>query len=285
MKSFYSLIKIAPNALSDDNLTIGIILSNVNDYRVKFSKTKTQLVKSIVDIEGNLVDFLISEIDKKVKETNSLLQKSNNDIFGYDNLINSEYFKYLSVYSNGVLKFSNPKYIGSNVSEKDFNKLFHLFVDSKEKPKMDSSIKKIEKEFYQRVDNQLIQKVKGRVHTKITLDSSIIPATSTFEFDCIGKNGTFVGAKAMPFTQTKETLLKNVNTYISVIAQLSAKYHQELLANKFFLIADEPVKKNSPEAKYWNQIRTNENIFKVILSTESGMVADIIDRNNAQMFI
>lgn len=285
MKSFYSLIKIAPNSLSDENLTIGIILSNMNGYHFKYSRSKVQLSKSLVSIDRDLIDFLVKEIDKKIKEINSLKKQSQNDLFGYDNMIDSEYFKYLSVYTNGILKFSNPIFIANDTSEKDFIKLFKLFVDGKEKPKADESIKKIEKEFYTRVDRNLIQKVKERIHTNITLDSNIIPATTTFELDCIGKNGSLVGAKALSFTQTKETLIKNVNNYISVIAQLSARYSQDLLSNKFYLISDEPLKRNTAEAKYWNQIRKDENIFQIVPSSESEIVVETIEVKNAQKFL
>lgn len=285
MKSFYSLIKIAPNALSDDNLTIGIILSDGNGYKVKFSSSKITLAKSLVDINKDLFDFLTKEIDKKIKETNALLKKSDSDLFGYENLINSEYFKYLSVYSNGILKFTNPNLISGDVSEKDFMKLYHLLVDGKEKSRDNIEIKKIEKEFYNRVNVNLIQRVEGQIHTNVTLTSKIIPATPRFEIDCIGKNGSLVGAKSLPFTQTKETLLKTVNNYISVIAQLSVSYSQDLVSNRFYLIADEPSKKNTQEAKYWNQIWKNEKLFQVITSSESGLIAETIESKNARTFI
>lgn len=285
MKSFYSLIKIAPNALSDDNLTIGIILSNGNGYRVKFSSSKITLARSLVDINKDLFDFLTKEIEQKIKETNALLEKSEDDLFGYENLINSEYFKYLSVYSNGLLKFTKPNLISGDVSDKEFTKLYHLFVDGKVKSEEDIEIKKVEKEFYNRINTNLIQRVERQIHTNVTLTSKIIPATPRFVMDCIGKNGSLVGAKSLPFTQTKETLLKTVNNYISVIAQLSVSYSQDLLSNRFYLIADEPSKKNTQEAKYWNLIRKNEKLFQVITSSEAGLVAEAVESNNAHTFI
>ncbi len=67
----------------------------------------------------------------------------------------------------------------------------------------------MEKEFYYRINSNLIKRVEGKIHTNITLDSHITPATSSFVLDCIGKNGTLIGgAKSLSFTQTKETLQK-----------------------------------------------------------------------------
>lgn len=284
MKSFYSLIKISPNSLSDDKLTVGIILFDGNHYKEKFSVAKTNLAKSLVDINKDLIDFVIKEIKNKIKETNALIKQSKDDLFGYD-VIDSEYFKYLNSYSNGIFKFSKPNYIAGAVNDSSFKKLYHLFVDSKEKNEKSNEIVILEKEFYKRVNHNLIKRVEGKIHTNIILDSHIIPATSTFKLDCIGKNGTLIGAKSLSFTQTKETLQKTVNNYISVIAQLSASYSQDLRSNMFYLIADEPTKKSSYESSYWNQLRKNEKIFRVIPSSESGEVADTVERNNAQMFL
>ena len=74
MKSFYSLIKISPNSLSDDKLTVGIILFDGNHYKEKFSVAKTNLAKSLVDINKDLIDFVIKEIKNKIKETNALIK-------------------------------------------------------------------------------------------------------------------------------------------------------------------------------------------------------------------
>jgi hypothetical protein len=51
------------------------------------------------------------------------------------------------------------------------------------------------------------------------------------------------------------------------------------------LIADEPLKKDSYETKYWNLLRKNEKIFRVIPSSESGEIAEIVEKNNAQKFL
>lgn len=281
MKSFYSLIKISPNSLSDENLTIGMILYQEKSYKVKFSDTKLNLAKSIVDINKDLLNFVTNEIKKKITETNNLISQSDEDLFGYD-IINSDYFSYLNSYSNGIFKFSKPNLIAGAVN---FTKLYQLLVDSKVKSKKSNEIKIIEQEFYNRIDHNLIKKVEGKIHTKITLDSRFIPATSNYEIDCLGKNGSLIGAKSLTFTQTKDTLQKAVNTYISVIAQLSASYSQNLGDNKFYLIADEPSEKGSYKVKYWNQLRKNEKIFQVIPSSESGLVAETVNSKNAHTFL
>ena len=139
--------------------------------------------------------------------------------------------------------------------------------------------------FFDKVETRLISRVKDRVHIRQNIDSKIVPSLfNPFQIDCIGLNGVLVGAKALPFTQSKETLHKSVNTYISIIAQLSSKYNKSLDSNNFFLIADQPDKK-TPEYKLWKQLFNDEKLLKVISSDESDQIAELIENNNASTFL
>jgi len=142
-----------------------------------------------------------------------------------------------------------------------------------------------DKIFYSKIKTNLIEKVKDQIHTNIRLDSKIVPAINSFELDCIGLNGAFIGAKSLPFTQTKDALIKNVNTYISVIAQLSISYNKNLTENQFYLIADVPSKRNSTESKYWYQLYKNEKLLHIIPSDESALVAEMVQSRNAHKFL
>jgi len=88
----------------------------------------------------------------------------------------------------------------------------------------------------------------------------------------------------LSFTNSKETLHKNINTYVSVIAHLSSKYNKDIKSNSFFLIADEP-KYNTEEHKIWKQIYDADNIVKLINSDESEQVAELIINKQATTFI
>ena len=287
MKTVYSLIKIVPNEMSGDSLTIGIILSSPDGVRLKISKTKKVFAKSIVNIDGSLIDFIEREIISKVKEQNKILLSSKNSLFENSTFLSSEYFQYLAKYSNGLLKFTEPSFIADNVDDSKFLKLFSLFVDNSLETgtKKDDSIKKYGKEFYNKVNTNLIEKVKDKVHTRESISRKVVPTLSNpFEMDCIGQNGVLIGAKSLPFIQSKETIYKSINTYISVIAHLSATYQQSLENNKFFLIADQPAK-SSPTFNLWNDLYEHDNIVKVISSDDSGEVAELIEKSGASKFI
>jgi len=286
MKSFYSLIKITLNDMSNDSLTIGMLLSTPVGLKLQFSKSKIHLSKSLLPIENSVVDFLVNEIQAKVEEQNNYISDHKNEIFELKHLLDSNYFTYLSKYSNGLLQFTAPNFIADSIDDSKFNKLFVLLVDNFEQKEVkDKSIKDEEKRFFEKIDIQLTQRVKDKVHTNYTFDNQIFPSLfNPFQIDCIGLNGIFVGAKALPFWHSKETLQKNVNSYINVIANLSITYNKQLDGNKFFLIADEP-KNDSPNHALWQQLFKERTLLTVINSDESEKVAELIEKNHSKVFI
>lgn len=286
MKSFYSLIKIAPNSLSDDNLTIGIIASTIEgNFKVKFSKNKISISKNIISAEVNVIDFFVNEIAKKVMELNKIHSNRSSELFGNEHSLNIAYFDYLTNYSNGILRFSSPQIIHDRITDTNFNKLFNLFVD--DKIEAEKIVKKSDEEFYGRVKNNLIERVKDQVHTNYKVNSKLVPTipTNNFELDCIGLNGTLIGAKSLPFTTSRESLSKNINTYISIIAHLSKLEMKNLNDIKFFLIADRPSENNPDILQYYEQIDNSKSLFNLIPSTNVEEVAKEIEEKQAHKFL
>lgn len=286
MKAFYSIVKLVLNELAGDTMSIGIILSDPNGIRVKFSKHKKQHAKSLLSIDPSLVDYIEKEITNRATEYNEALQQRKGDIFEIASVFNSDYFSYLSRYSNGLLNFSAPSLFAAPVDEEKFNKLFAMFVDNTvDSTERQDAIKQFETQFYQRVNDRLISRIHDKVHTNQDIDSKIVPTLFTpFHMDCIGLNGVFVGAKSLPFTQTKETLHKTINTYISVIAHLTNSRNRGIPGNNFYIISDEP-QQNTQEHHLWQQIYNDGGIIKLISSDESGQVAELIENNGAGKFL
>ncbi|WP_162127496.1 hypothetical protein [Flavobacterium phycosphaerae] len=286
MKTFYSLIKIRTNQLSDDTVTIGLLLYNEMDFNIAFSKNKVAVAKSLLKSNNKIVDTIVKEITSSIKNFSSNKTRYDNSLWHLENKFNAKYFDYLSKYSNGFLSFTAPKFIDTNNSTNSFNKMFTLFVDEKfGLETFNEEKKEIEHRFNERVQLNLIQKVVEKVHTNYSFDNHIVPTLfNPFNMDCIGKNGVLIGAKSLSFTNSKETLHKNINTFVSVIAHLSSKYNKDIKDNQFYLIADEP-KYNSEEHKIWKQIHDADNIIKLINSDESEQVAELIIAKRATTFI
>ena len=286
MNTFYSLIKIVPNEMSDDSLTIGIVLSSPEGIRLKISKAKKTIAKSIIETDGSFIDFIERELVGKIKEQNKLLRNNAHSLFETASFLSTDYFQYLSSYCNGLLIFTAPNMIADSVDDHKFLKLYHLFVDSSaEIVHRDNSVKEYEKKFYTKVNTHLISKVQDKVHTHKPIESHMVPTLSSpFEMDCIGLNGALIGAKSLPFIQSKETLSKSINTYISVIVHLSVNFNRSFEKNKFYLIADEP-DKNTPVFNLWENLRQGDSILTVVSSEDSGEIAEFIETSGASKFI
>jgi len=101
--------------------------------------------------------------------------------------------------------------------------------------------------------------------------------------DCIGLNGSFVGAKSLPLDSSIQTLEKNVSHYVTLIAFLSQQYQKDLSKNKFFLITDEP-QQNTHEHRFWEEMKDVPS-FEMIPSDEAEKVAEVVENTGATVFL
>lgn len=285
MNSFYSLIKISPNSFTEDAIVLGMILSDGGHIHFKCSELKKRVIKSLLKEDSKMIDLIIKELGATIQKTNDQKKKAKGDIFDLNHLLSEDYFQYLSKYSNGILSFTQPKAVLDVVNQEKFNQLFRLFVDQAEDvPKAKSKEKEVQ--FYNRINKKLIQRVEKKVHTNIELDSTFAPTLlSVFKIDCIGKNGSFIGAKTLPLTKSIATLHKDLNTYISVIAHLRNYEGVKEEGNQFYLISDEPKSKKTDEFRIYKHLKESESIFKLISSNESDEVAEQIESKNAKRFL
>ena len=244
MKPFYVIIKISPNELSGDSIAIGLISYSDDEYRIKLSKSKIRIAKSLLSIETDIISFVNGRLRNALKIENANLRNEPTTLklFPSSKNLNLDYFYHLNQYSNGALKFSKPKVYPGSITDEVSNKLLATYVENNKavvKPKSDKRL--IDKEFKRSVNHNLIMPIKDRVHVNYKIRNSHVPyIPDAFQIDCIGINGELIGAKSISFTMGIETIEKHVKTYISIIAHLSAKYEKRLNMNNFFLIADQP---------------------------------------------
>jgi len=284
METYYTIVKIAPSPSADDSLSIGLLLRDHSGFRFLFSDNKKKAAKNLLYENGAVVDFLIKQIEQKIREINNELKRSSNELFGIPSLITSEYFSYLNNYSNGILQFSKPLLLNDQVSEEKFIKLFEILVDKLPIDNTKSVIRQ-EVKFIRTIEKKLISRVKDRVHTHVKIDSKNIQSMYyPFTMDCIGLNGDLVGAKSLPFTKSAQTLDTQISHYTNIITFLSISKNKKFENNHFFLIADEPADLNSPEHKIWVIIQ-KQILFKVINSEQSDIVAEVIEDTNAKKFL
>jgi hypothetical protein len=284
METFYTIIKIAPNPISGDNLSIGLLVRNSDKFWLHFSDEKKTLAKRLLDNKSDFVDYIIKQITHKVEETNKELSNTQTKLFDLSTFLSSERVAHLNVYCNGLLRFTEPAFLNDVITENKFEKLFQLLIDKtyqKIKPEVDEKDVK----FHKQIDNKLIKRVQDKVHTQLDLTPEKLPGLYfNFNIDCIGKNGALIGAKAIPFHKKYETIDKELGHYFGLISILQTTYKQPTNADKFFVIGDEPSEINSKEHRTWENIKQNPSIT-LLYSEESNKVADVIEEHNAKSFL
>ena len=284
MQTFYTIIKIAPNTMTDDCLSIGLLVCDGSKYWLQFSEDRKNASKRLMDENASAVDFIVKQISLHIQKLNKEIIKSNTELFPLNSLLNSEYFSYLNNYSNGLLRFSKPSFLNDVINEEKFLKLFALLIDKN--IERGPRVKDIANEsFYAAINKNLIKKVEKNIHTKVNINSATLPSMYfQYEMDCIGLNGAFVGAKSIPFNKSVLTLDKEISHYIALISLLSTTYNKDVKNNNFFLIADEPAVINSPEYNTWENI-INNPLFKVVNSEHVNIIVEKVEQTKAKTFL
>ena len=283
MKNFYSILKLSPNIATQDSVAIGILLFDGEKFRYYFSDKKKRIANNLLDDKEVNVNFIVNQIIDNCNTINSDKEKLQ-IFYKYDKLSEISYFDYLSNYSNGLLQFSKPKAIFDKIDNVSFEKLIGFLF----KEPLYKSLSYLSNDFIKSqevIKKNLINKVNKKVHTHYkfkpeTFQSIYFP----YEMDCIGLNGSLIGAKSLSFDKSLPIIDKNISHYFTLISSLTSKYNKSLKDNNFYLISEEPKNIGSKEHKLWETIRYNE-LISVINPEESNKVADLILEKNATKFL
>jgi len=286
MKSFYTIVKIVSTPAGLDSISIGMIVSTPKRLLVKFSENKKNIARKLLKTNAKTVDYVVNQIDKSIKELNKSCNGREDTLFNMHSSITSDYFKTLNTYSNGVLQFSQPNAILDDLNDQNFKKLFSLIVDDgKESENEDGQNKAELKKFYGTIEKKLISKVENKVHTKIHISQEFLPSLFfPFQMECLGKNGAFIGAKAIPFSHNIVTITKDLTNYTTFITLLTTSHKpNSKKKNTFFLIADEP-SLETPEHEIYTKM-IDSPIFDLVSSEQSDTIAKRIENSHATKFI
>ncbi len=282
MKKFYTIIQLAPNKAAGDTVAIGMLLFDGSKLKYYISDKKKNIALKLLNDKNVDIDFFIKQITNKCDIINNDIDERN--LFNkYDKISDVSYINYLSNYSNGLLQFSKPTVFFDEVDDFKFNNLINLFFN--ETIYKNEIVIHNEINIEAIVQNELIEKVTNKIHTNYkfspnNLNSIYFP----FEMDCIGLNGSLIGAKSMSFEKSKTTLDKNLSHYFTLISMLSSKYNKSLKDNKFYLITEEPSEINSEEHIVWESIIKNE-LVTLIHPEQSNIVANLVFEKNAGKFL
>ncbi|NLU37646.1 MAG: DUF3037 domain-containing protein [Bacteroidales bacterium] len=282
MKTYYTIIKVIPNSLVKDSISVGMVLSDDISFQIRFSENKVRIAKSLLGDNRKHLDFIIQQIEKTLLSVND---EHDTGIFNFENKINASYFNYLNRYSNNIVQYERPSYIKEDNTTTTFNNLFRLFIDNE--IKSEDTLVKADLELKNReiINAKLISRVKDKVHTNIKFSDKILPTLYfNYELDCIGLNGVFTGAKSINFNVSEVTLQKEISNYYAIASILENNYNKYGSNNNFYLISDEPSSIGSKEHQLWEKLRNGKK-FNLIHTEEADLVAQKIEATGAAKFL
>jgi hypothetical protein len=129
MNSFYSVFYIEPEPVSEEKISVGLLLNADNKLRFDYSEYKLEIASKIVGSETTKsLERILHNIKKKV----DVLTEEEKQTEAFNIMPFSEsYVKYLNSYSNNLLTYSDPSRNHGDFLLSDYKELFRLLVDKK----------------------------------------------------------------------------------------------------------------------------------------------------------
>lgn len=127
MKSFYSVLYLKSESISDEKIAVGMLLNADNKPVFDYSEDKLKVAAKIIDSDAvDSIERTLKNIKKKVRSYSK--DKKQTEAFDIDPFT-SGYFDYLSRYSNNLLIYSKPSENMGDFENEDFASLFKLLID------------------------------------------------------------------------------------------------------------------------------------------------------------
>jgi len=127
MNTFYTIVKIVSNIAANDSISIGLIANTKDGFMAGFSMRKMHIAKILLEENASLVDFVVQQIESKLKQMNEEGESKSVD-YAQNRVLKLEHFQYLHNYSNNTLQFSPPRVVEDSIDSEKFDKLFEVFV-------------------------------------------------------------------------------------------------------------------------------------------------------------
>jgi hypothetical protein len=195
---------------------------------------------------------LDNETNQRLNLNNEIFNKSFNNEKG--KWINLSYLTYLSKYSNNLIQYSEPKPIGIELNNENFNKLFEkfIYINDEVMPIVNNVT------IYDKVKLNLYPKIESRVNIDTTLTVNEIPNLFVpLEVNFIGMNDVPVAGQTFDFEKRHYNLENDITRFISLAKALELEGKKD---GKYFILGKEPqVSHNDKNYMIWKQI--NETKF------------------------
>lgn len=265
MTTYYTIISAVLRPEIQEKISIGLFLSNGQDFCFQYSKNKLSAIKTLLSSNAfqNLKDGLanIESLTLKSKERELSLFKEKSFLH------QTQYIEYLSRYNNNIITFSKPKEIDIAFNNLNFNRLYSQFIETNPTETIPQSTK----------SNRIEDFKKNRVEdlgkyfnidqeiTSSEISDLIVPVSVTL----IGQNEvpTFIQSIDM---NKRVDFLRNDIAEILFLQKAFSSAHRECIA---MTLTEEPDKELHPvQHNIWSQLRKVTDIRHVDASEADSII-------------
>jgi hypothetical protein len=273
MNTYYSVIFASVNSIISERLSVGLIMIEGERIWFRYSKTKLQAMRQFFSNEAY---YLLKTSLKNIAITANIEQEEEltvvNDLFNFEektlHTFSFEYLRYLSRYSNSTLTFNEPVKIDVEASDLLFEHLYREFIF--EEPELTEKTSNIET-----VKRKLYPQINKRVNWDYRIETGAIPGLiMSVELDFIGKNHRPVVGKITDFDQP----IYYLDASLSNLFVLMKTFELKGESGNYFLIGDEPDKKNLKQHQTWEAVR-NSSFLDLVPFNETDRVAEYMETN------
>ena len=268
MKTYYSIVSIAPKSYLNEKFNVGLLCVTPNAVFFHFSRAKFKIVSKLLSESGlKLAQSALTGISQQV----DILNSENQLLFKEKDLsvVSNSYLNYLSRYNNNLVQFSQPTEIDLNIDLDIFKSLFRKFIYSSE---VFESFESVNVSPFIKTKKDWLQTAKkyANVHFSVTssiISDLIVPVT----VDVFGKNGSFVSSQMIDFKKAQHHLSNEISSLLYLVEK-TKKIDSE---SKSFIVGDEPIKSEVVNHQIWSDLRAS-NLVEMVSVDESAKVIDYL---------
>lgn len=282
MISHYSILKFVNNNISQESISLGLMVMSGQNFFYKISSEKIKLANKLNPGSRKLLDFSIRNLENYFN-----FDKNGLSLFSPKNSEYQEYFSRLADYNNGILQFSKPAFIKKEFDRESFKLYFEKFIG-----KVDAEIESIHAPslFQNEIAQKLHLPLKEQIDVNYTLKQDSLPSLFfDFHFDGLGYNGAMYGLKSIDFNAKKNisTIKAEIAEFESVIERLNKFAEKKDISgnHQYFLIVD-PYNGHKQSFNELYAILKNADMpsFKMANSDQIAPIVKEIQRNKAKKF-
>tara|TARA_R110002020_G_scaffold85914_6_gene211888 strand:- start:37546 stop:38403 length:858 start_codon:yes stop_codon:yes gene_type:complete len=280
MDSFFSIVYLTLNASLKEKVSVGLLMSNSEQSIFKISETKLGIIKQLMPKENyNILKSYFKSIKAEINKSSTNYKEIKLDLQteGSNNWISKEYFNYLHRYSNNLVQFSEAKKIDISLNSSVFEVLFSKYVFEKE-----------EENIQEKHREDILGVVKENLYPRIKLNVNIDAIVNPFDFkelispvniNFLGKNGEIVSGQTIDFSKRYVDLERDLTKYISFTKAVD----YEKGGGHYFLVGDEPQKKNDKNHAIWKHIFESHIVHYVDVS-ETDLIQEYVKSKGVQPY-